>query len=90
MDRILFRDLKTENIAVDIRGEMRLFDFGLAKEIKEKDRVHPEGYELTGLIGSRAYSKSFFCLHVSSQSYVFLIAPISKWHLRLLCAKTMI
>jgi len=37
--RILFRDLKTENVARNHHGAFQLLDFGLAKELKEKDRV---------------------------------------------------
>jgi serine/threonine protein kinase len=35
----LFRDLKTENAARSHHGAFQLLDFGLAKEVKEKDRV---------------------------------------------------
>ena len=43
-----------DNIGVDVRGDMRVFDFGLAKELKPKDLVEaPEGYNATGLTGSR-------------------------------------
>ena len=35
---------------------MRLFDFGLAKELKQRDLVeHPDGYRATGMTGSRRY-----------------------------------
>ena len=58
-NRILFRDLKPENVGVDVRGDMRLFDFGLAKELKVRDLVKaPDEYTATGLTGSRVYSKS--------------------------------
>lgn len=54
--RIIFRDLKPENLAFDLRGDMRLFDFGLAKELKQKDMVEaPDGFNATGLTGSRRY-----------------------------------
>ena len=45
MCSILFRDLKTENVAQNHHGTFQLLDFGLAKEVKEKDRflaVTPE------------------------------------------------
>lgn len=35
---------------------MRLFDFGLAKELKRRDLVEcPDGYQATGVTGSRRY-----------------------------------
>jgi serine/threonine protein kinase len=52
---LLFRDLKPENVAYDIRGDMRLFDFGLAKELAVKDLVEGDDYHCTGLTGSRRY-----------------------------------
>jgi serine/threonine protein kinase len=53
---IIFRDLKPENVAFDVRGDMRLFDFGLAKELKPKDLEQPpDGFCVTGLTGSRRY-----------------------------------
>lgn len=39
---ILFRDLKTENVARNHHGAFQLLDFGLAKEVKEKDRIGEE------------------------------------------------
>jgi len=54
--RILYRDLKPENIGFNVRGDVRIFDFGLAKELKPQDLVqHPDGYNCTGLIGTRRY-----------------------------------
>jgi serine/threonine protein kinase len=54
--RILYRDIKADNIGFNVRGDIRLFDFGLAKELKAKDLVQkPDGYESTGLTGSRRY-----------------------------------
>jgi serine/threonine protein kinase len=54
--RILYRDIKADNIGFNVRGDVRIFDFGLAKELKAKDLVKkPDGYESTGLTGSRRY-----------------------------------
>ena len=54
--KILYRDIKADNIGFTVRGDVRIFDFGLAKELKAKDLVKkPDGYESTGLTGSRRY-----------------------------------
>ena len=54
--KIVYRDIKPENAGVDVRGDVRLFDFGLAKELKPKDLVEaPDEYLATGLTGSRRY-----------------------------------
>eukprot|EP00980_Cylindrotheca_fusiformis_P017156 scaffold5281_cov127-Cylindrotheca_fusiformis.AAC.5 len=50
---ILFRDLKTENVARNSRtGAMQLFDFGLAKELKATNKSDNGQYHLTGLTGT--------------------------------------
>ena len=62
-DRILYRDLKPENVGVNLRGEYLIFDFGLAKELKRKDLVEPpDGFALTGLTGTRRYLAPEVCL----------------------------
>lgn len=50
---IVYRDMKPHNLAYDVRNVMRLFDFGLAKELLKKDLVKPpNGYEATGMTGT--------------------------------------
>lgn len=54
---IIYRDLKPDNIGFDIRGDVKLFDFGLAKELDEslKSEGCSELYELSGNTGSLRY-----------------------------------
>ena len=53
---ILFRDLKPSNVGISSEGIPLIFDFGLARELKAKDRVDEEGYyKLTKMVGSLRY-----------------------------------
>ena len=55
MIRIIFRDIKPDNIGFDIHDNVKIFDFGLAREmdssLKEKNGL----YRLTGDSGSLRY-----------------------------------
>lgn len=53
---VLFRDLKPSNIGISSEGVPLIFDFGLARELKTKDRVDEEGnFKLTKMVGSLRY-----------------------------------
>jgi serine/threonine protein kinase len=53
---VIFRDCKPDNIGFCGHGVLKLFDFGLAREVHEKDRVKDtELYHLTGLTGAIRY-----------------------------------
>jgi len=53
---IIYRDLKPDNIGFDIRGDVKLFDFGLAKELDPSLKSGiSELYELSGNTGSLRY-----------------------------------
>lgn len=56
--RIVYRDLKPDNVGFTNEGVVKLFDFGLAKELR-KDRADAYGmYVLSGNTGSRRYMAS--------------------------------
>jgi serine/threonine protein kinase len=45
---IIFRDLKPDNIGFDKDGVLKMFDFGLAKELKPTVKRTDGRYQLTG------------------------------------------
>lgn len=52
---ILYRDLKPENVGFDLRDDIKLFDFGLATEVRAEDKLPNGLYKLTGFTGSLRY-----------------------------------
>jgi serine/threonine protein kinase len=54
--KIVFRDLKPENVGLTLENYV-LFDFGLSRELTDKDRVGDaeDEYHATGLTGSRLF-----------------------------------
>jgi serine/threonine protein kinase len=55
MFSIIYRDLKPDNIGFDVRGDVKIFDFGLAKEINPKKKLDDGTYNLTADTGSLRY-----------------------------------
>jgi serine/threonine protein kinase len=45
---IIYRDIKPENAGFDVRGDIKLFDFGLAKELVPAQKNEDGTYNLTG------------------------------------------
>lgn len=53
--KIVYRDIKLSNIGFDIRGDVKIFDFGLAKSMRRDLRTKHRLYHLTALTGSIPY-----------------------------------
>ena len=52
MSRLIYRDIKPENIGFDIRGDVKVFDFGLCKNLDRDKKAEGYGYKLTPTTGS--------------------------------------
>lgn len=52
---VLFRDIKPQNIGIGFDNVPRVFDFGLARELKEFEKEKENQYLLTPCCGTRRY-----------------------------------
>jgi len=52
---IIFRDLKPNNIGFDEKGDVKIFDFGLAREVPTSKGHMDEVYHMSGRIGTIRY-----------------------------------
>ena len=59
---ILYRDLKPGNIGFDAEGDVKIFDFGLSREMPKFATDMDEVYEMSGKIGTQRYMAPEVCL----------------------------
>jgi hypothetical protein len=52
---IVYRDIKPDNIGFDVRGDVKIFDFGLAKELDPTTKDSDGFYNMTADTGSPRY-----------------------------------
>jgi len=72
-----------ESIGFNVRGDVQIFDFGLAKELKPTDLVQaPDSYEATGLTGSRRFMapEVIQCMNYGLKADVYSFS-ILLWHI---------
>lgn len=51
---VIFRDLKPDNVGFDVRGDVKIFDFGLARFVPEGADPYKDTYQMSGA-GSPRY-----------------------------------
>jgi serine/threonine protein kinase len=57
-NNVIFRDLKADNVGFDANGILKLFDFGLPKELQDDERIEESNvvlYRMTRMTGSIRY-----------------------------------
>mmetsp|Transcript_13707 Transcript_13707/g.24830 ORF Transcript_13707/g.24830 Transcript_13707/m.24830 type:complete len:195 (+) Transcript_13707:506-1090(+) len=53
--RVMYRDLKPDNIGFDVRGDVKIFDFGLAREFPKENQMTNGTFQMSGKTGSLRY-----------------------------------
>ena len=78
--KIIYRDIKPENIIVTSKGYLKLIDFGTAKEIKEKERtstiIGTPHYMAPEIILGRGYSFQVDYWSISICMYEFICGGV--------------
>ena len=58
--RIIFSQ-KPENIGFNADGELKLFDFGLAKQLNNAEKLSDGSYRLTGAFAAAVLNATLLC-----------------------------
>jgi len=53
--KVMYRDLKPDNIGFDVRGDVKIFDFGLAREFPSTGKLANGTFAMSGKTGSLRY-----------------------------------
>jgi serine/threonine protein kinase len=51
---VVYRDLKPDNVGFDVRGDVKIFDFGLSRQLPS-EKLKDGTYNMTGDTGSPRY-----------------------------------
>eukprot|EP00568_Trieres_chinensis_P004789 CAMPEP_0183315620 /NCGR_PEP_ID=MMETSP0160_2-20130417/52375_1 /TAXON_ID=2839 ORGANISM="Odontella Sinensis, Strain Grunow 1884" /NCGR_SAMPLE_ID=MMETSP0160_2 /ASSEMBLY_ACC=CAM_ASM_000250 /LENGTH=293 /DNA_ID=CAMNT_0025481227 /DNA_START=191 /DNA_END=1068 /DNA_ORIENTATION=+ len=71
--KLIYRDIKPANIGFDVRSDVKVFDFGLARDISDCEQTKDGLYKMTGNIGSYRYmaAEVFLCLPYNLSADVY-------------------
>jgi len=58
---IIFRDLKPANIGFDVRGDVKIFDFGLARIMPQNGRHYDDAFKMSGAGSPRYMAPECLC-----------------------------
>lgn len=84
-NRLIFRDLKPQNIGFDVFGNLQLFDFGLCRELPEGNSDRSLMYTMSG-VGTRRYMAPEIVLYSRYNQKVDVYSwAIVVWQMFTLC-----
>lgn len=54
-NNLIYRDLKPANVGFDVRNDVKLFDFGLCRDLPTEDGSMDDVFEMSGKVGTLRY-----------------------------------